>query len=97
MSIAKDPQRPDEVKFRLLISVVPKGGRYFECGASTLGTRMTDILNTCGIDVAVFQAHILRSASIAATREFTNEQLSSVLARASVSDKVFASFYDLPI
>jgi hypothetical protein len=48
-----------------------------------------------GIDVAAFQPHILRSASMRAAID-AGEAVDAVLQRASVSLKVFKVYYDLP-
>ena len=93
------PDRPLEPKRRLFISAFPDSetGLFFEVSSTTISNRIKAILDTVGIDVSKFQSHILRSASIAAARGHTDEALDSVLSRAAVSEKVFSSFYDLPI
>ena len=97
--VAACPDRPLEPKRRLFISAFPDSetGLFFEVSSTTISNRIKAILDTVGIDVSKFQSHILRSASIAAARGHTDEALDSVLSRAAVSEKVFSSFYDLPI
>ena len=56
---------------------------------------MKDILKDLGFDVSKFQGHILRSASLRATIDATHDPVRA-LNTASVSEKVFSIFYDLP-
>ena len=92
-----DADRPQERKQRFFVTTVPKLGLFWECSSTTISNRVKLILKECGIDISKFQSHILRSASMAAVRDKTDEALKDVLHRASVSEKVFSSFYDLPI
>eukprot|EP01050_Picozoa_sp_SAG11_P022253 SAG11_NODE_4162_length_2030_cov_2.937338_2_plen_249_part_01 len=72
-----DPRRPNEVVYRFFVSLVPRCGHYFPCVASTLSSDMKEVLHEeCGIDTDCFKPHVLRSASIAARRETSDEDLS---------------------
>jgi hypothetical protein len=58
--------------------------------------RLKLLLKKAGIDVDKFQPHILRSASMAA-RIAAGEDVDNVLRLASVSRKVFSTYYELPM
>ena len=60
-----------------------------------MSNRIKRLMKLAGIDVAAFQPHILRSASMRAAID-AGEAVDQVLQRASVSLKVFKVYYDLP-
>jgi hypothetical protein len=60
-----------------------------------VSNRIKRLMKLAGIDVAAFQPHILRSASMRAAID-AGEDVDLVLQRASVSLKVFKVYYDLP-
>eukprot|EP01043_Picozoa_sp_COSAG02_P006764 COSAG02_NODE_195_length_29750_cov_79.793329_26_plen_158_part_00 len=70
-------------------------GRFAGLSPDTVSNRIKRIMLAAGIDVAAFQPHILRSASMRAAID-AGEAVDAVLQRASVSLKVFKVYYDLP-
>ena len=92
-----DAARPLERVFRLFVSSrCPRAvGRFAGLSSDTVSNRMRTLMKSAGIDVAAFQPHILRSASMRAAID-SGEAVDRVLERASVSLKVFKVYYDLP-
>ena len=90
-----DPKRPTEKLRRVFISLSKKAGKYHPIRPATVGSSIKGILKDLGFDVSKFQGHILRSASLRATIDVTHDPVRA-LNTASVSEKVFSIFYDLP-
>jgi hypothetical protein len=90
-----DPKRPTEKLRRVFISLSKKEGKHHPIRPATVGSSIKCILKELGFDVSKFQGHILPSASLQATIEATNDPVRA-LNTASVSEKVFSIFYDLP-
>ena len=90
-----DPKRPTEQLRRVFISLSKKRGKYHPIRPATVGSSIKGILKDLGFDVSKFQGHILRSASLRATIDATHDPVRA-LNTASVSEKVFSIFYDLP-
>jgi hypothetical protein len=92
-----DQARPLERVFRLFLTTTAPRPHcaYSGLKADTVSNRIKRLMNLAGIDVAAFQPHILRSASMRAAID-AGEAVDQVLQRASVSLKVFKVYYDLP-
>jgi hypothetical protein len=90
-----DKARPLERVFRLFVTTTRACGRFAGLSPDTVSNRIKRIMLAAGIDVAAFQPHILRSASMRAAID-AGEAVDAVLQRASVSLKVFKVYYDLP-
>ena len=93
-----DVERPSELVFRLFVTATAPAPLYKHTAlkADTIAGRLKLLLKKAGIDVNKFQPHILRSASMAA-RIAAGEDVDNVLRLASVSRKVFSTYYELPM
>jgi hypothetical protein len=91
-----DDRRPLEPVFRLFVSLHKKSGKYFSLRPSSVAPLVKEELRLSGIDVSKFQSHNLRSASMKTAIDAGLPQ-DVVLRVASVSQKVFAVHYDLPL
>ena len=93
-----DPQRPNELVFRLFVTATAPAPlkKHSALTADSIAGRLKKLLAKAGIDVNAFQSHILRSASMQ-SRIAAGEDIDNVLQLASVSRKVFQTFYQLPM
>jgi hypothetical protein len=91
-----EPDRPQEHKTRFFISLIKADqGRYIAVKSVTIAKRIKNLLFNGGVDVDSFQSHSLRHVSINAQIAM-GQNVDDVLARACVSSKVFAMYYQLP-
>ena len=91
-----DERRPTEPIQRLLLSTKKRNGKYFGMSPTSVGPLIKEQLRLSGIDVKKFQAHIVRSASIALQLGQGNDK-DVTLQNAGVSLKVFSIHYNMPL
>ena len=91
-----DDRRPTEPIQRLLLSTKKRNGKYFGMSPTSVGPLIKEQLRLSGIDVKKFQAHIVRSASIALQLGQGNDK-DVTLQNAGVSLKVFSIHYNMPL
>ena len=99
VQIVKDVSRPEESVRRFFIQLnksVKTNNQYGPLKASSIASLLKDELQSVGVDISKFQAHIIRSSSMKlAIGGGTPED--QVLRTAQVSKKVFSDFYNLPL